>query len=244
MVPQYPQSQFTQSPSLGAIDVQEGVRLAIRRVYLWMTLGLFTTGVIAFLVAASPKLLNLVSTNPLIFYGAMIGELVLVVVLSAAIGKLSPAVAALLFFGYAALNGVTMAIIFLIYTNTGIAFSFFATASMFAAMSVVGYTTHVDLTKFGSLLMMGLIGIIVASVINIFLASSILYWVITYVGIALFVCLTAYDTQWIKNATTQAVSAGDRQMEGRVGIMGALRLYLDFINIFLLILRVAGGRRR
>lgn len=239
---QYP--QFTQSPSLGAIDVQEGVRLAIRRVYLWMTLGLLTTGIIAFGISASPTLLNLVVGNPIVFFGAMIAELVVVITLSAAINKLSPGVAALLFFGYAALNGITMAIIFLIYTGTGIAFSFFATASMFAAMSVVGYTTHVDLTKFGSLLMMGLIGLLVGSVINIFLASSVLYWIITYAGIALFVGLTAYDTQWIKNATVRAVSAGDMQMENRVGIMGALRLYLDFINIFLLILRVAGGRRR
>ena len=235
---------FPQSPSLGAIDIQEGVRLAMRRVYLWMTLGLFTTGVIAFLVAASPTVLNLVARNPFVFFGAMIGELILVVVLSAAINRLSPAAAALLFFAYAALNGVTISLIFLIYTGTGIAISFFATASMFAAMTVVGYTTQVDLTKFGSLLMMGLIGMIVASIVNLFWANSVLYWIITYAGIALFVGLTAYDTQWIKNATTQAVSAGDTQMEGRVGLIGALRLYLDFINMFLLILRVAGGRRR
>jgi hypothetical protein len=235
---------FPQSPSLGAIDVQEGVRLAMRRVYLWMTMGLFTTGVIAFLVAGNQTILNLVARNPFIFFGAMIGELILVFTLSAAINKLSPTVAALLFFGYAALNGVTISLIFLIYTNTGIAFSFFATASMFAAMSVVGYTTHIDLSKFSSLFMMGLIGMIIASVVNIFLASSILYWIITYAGIALFVGLTAYDTQWIKNATTQAVAMGDTQAEGRIGLLGALRLYLDFINLFLLILRVAGGRRR
>lgn len=235
---------FPQSPTLGTIDIQEGVRLAMRRVYLWMTLGLFTTGIIAFLVATNSTLLNLIASNPFIFYGALIGELILVVTLSAAIHKLSPAVAALIFFAYAALNGVTISLIFLIYTGTGIAFSFFATASMFAAMSVVGYTTHVDLSKFGSLLMMGLIGMLIASVINIFLASSVLYWIISYAGIALFVALTAYDTQWIKNATTQAVSAGDTQLESRVGLIGALRLYLDFINLFMLILRVAGGRKR
>lgn len=237
-------NQFPQSPSLGAIDVQEGVRLAIRRVYLWMTLGLFVTGAVAFLVAASPAVLNLVADNPFIFFGAAIVELILVFTLSAAINRLSPAVAALMFFAYAALNGITISLIFLIYTNTGIAFSFFATASMFAAMSVIGYTTSIDLSRFGSLFMMALIGMIIASVINIFLASSVLYWIITYVGILLFVGLTAYDTQWIKNATTRAVQAGDTQMEGRVGLIGALRLYLDFINIFLLILRVAGGRRR
>jgi len=235
---------FPQSSTLGTIDIQEGVRLAMRRVYLWMTLGLFTTGVIAFVVAANSTVLNLIASNPFIFYGAMIGELILVFTLSAAINKLSPAIAALMFFAYAALNGVTISLIFLIYTNTGIAFSFFATASMFAAMSVVGYTTNTDLSKFGSLLMMGLIGLVVASVINIFLASSVLYWIISFVGIALFVGLTAYDTQWIKRATTQAVSVGDTQLESRVGLIGALRLYLDFINLFLMILRVAGGRRR
>ena len=209
---------FPQSSSLGAIDIQEGIRLAMRRVYSWMTLGLLTTAVVAFGVAATPPLLRLIATNP--------------------------TVAMLIFFGYAALNGVTMSLIFLIYTGTGIAVSFLATASMFAAMSIVGYTTKIDLSKFGSLLMMGLIGMIVASVINWFLASSMLYWIITYFGILLFVGLTAYDTQWIKNATTQAVMQGNAQMESRIGLMGALRLYLDFINLFLLILRIAGGRRR
>ena len=235
---------FTQPSSLGAIDIQEGVRLAMRRVYLWMTLGLLTTAIVAFGVAATPPLLNLIVTNPILFYGALIGELILVFVFSAAVNRMSPAVATLIFFGYAALNGVTLSLIFLIYTGTGIAVSFFATASMFAAMSIVGYTTKIDLSKFGSLLMMGLIGMIIASVINWFLASSTLYWIITYAGILLFIALTAYDTQWIKNATTQAVMQGDAQMESRVGLMGALRLYLDFINLFLLILRIVGGRRR
>jgi len=235
---------FPQSSSLGAIDIQEGIRLAMRRVYSWMTLGLLTTAVVAFGVAATPPLLRLIATNPLLFYGALIGELILVFVFSAAINRMSPTVAMLIFFGYAALNGVTMSLIFLIYTGTGIAVSFLATASMFAAMSIVGYTTKIDLSKFGSLLMMGLIGMIVASVINWFLASSMLYWIITYFGILLFVGLTAYDTQWIKNATTHAVMQGNAQMESRIGLMGALRLYLDFINLFLLILRIAGGRRR
>lgn len=235
---------YPQSPALGAIDIQEGVRLAMRRVYLWMTLGLLTTAGVALLVATSRPLLTLVATNPFIFYGALIGEFVLVLVLSAGINRMSPAVAALTFFAYSALNGVTLSLIFLIYTHTGIAFSFLATASMFGAMTIVGYTTQADLSKLGSLLMMALIGLIVASIINLFVANDVLYWIISYAGVVIFVGLTAYDTQWIKRATQQAVAAGDTQLEARIGLMGALRLYLDFINLFWMILRIAGGRRR
>jgi hypothetical protein len=235
----YPQSQ-----SIGALDVQEGARLAMRRVYLWMTIGLLTTAVVALLVATSEPLLTLVATNPFIFYGAIIGELVLVLVLSAGINRMSPAVAALTFFVYSALNGVTLSLIFLIYTQTGIAFSFFATASMFGAMTIVGYTTQTDLSKLGSLLMMGLIGLIVASLINLFFANEVLYWISSFAGVVIFVGLTAYDTQWIKRATAQAVTSGDAQLERRIGVMGALRLYLDFINLFWMILRIAGGRKR
>jgi len=210
---------------------------------LWMALGLFVTAGVAFSVVSSAPLLRLVTATP-VFFGVIIAEFVVVLALSALVNKMSPAMAVLVFFFYAALNGVTMSIIFLVYTSSSIAFSFFAAGAMFAAMSIVGYTTQTDLSKFGSLLFMGLIGLIVASVINLFLASSLLYWIISYVGIALFVALTAYDTQWIKNATARALTAGDTQLEGRVGVMGALRLYLDFINLFVMILRVAGGRRR
>lgn len=234
---------YPQMPSLSALDLAEGVRLAMRRVYLWMAIGLFVTAAVAFGVVSSDALLRLVATGP-IFYGAIIGELIVVIALSAWINKMSPAMAALAFFFYAALNGLTMSLIFLVYTSTSVAFSFAATASMFAAMSIVGYTTQTDLSKFGSLLMMGLIGLIAASIVNIFFASSALYWVISYVGVALFVGLTAYDTQWIKKAATAALLNGDAQLEGRLGVMGALRLYLDFVNLFLMILRVAGGRRR
>ena len=235
---------FPQSPSLGALDLAEGLRLAMRRVYLWMAIGLFVTAGVAFSVVTSEPLLRLVLLNRAVFFGLLIGELVVVLALSALMNRMSPALAALVFFFYAALNGATMSVIFLVYTSSSIAFSFFAAGAMFAAMSIVGYTTQTDLSKFGSLLMMGLLGLIIASVVNLFFASSLLYWIISYVGIALFVGLTAYDTQWIKNATTQAIMAGDTQLEGRVGVMGALRLYLDFINLFLMILRVAGGRRR
>ena len=235
---------LTQSHSLGALDLAEGLRLAMRRVYLWMAIGLFVTAGVALAVVSSEPLLRLILLNRAVFFGLLIGEFVVVLTLSALVNRMSPAMAALVFFFYAALNGATMSVIFLVYTSSSIAFSFFAAGAMFAAMSIVGYTTQTDLSKFGSLLFMGLIGLIVASVINLFLASSLLYWIISYVGIALFVGLTAYDTQWIKNATARALTAGDTQLEGRVGVMGALRLYLDFINLFLMILRVAGGRRR
>jgi len=235
---------FPQSPSLGALDLAEGLRLAMRRVYLWMAIGLFVTAGVALTVVSSEPLLRLIVLNRAVFFGAIIGEFVVVLALSALVNRMSPAMAALMFFFYATLNGATMSIIFLVYTSSSIAFSFFAAGAMFAAMSIVGYTTQTDLSKFGSLLMMGLLGLIIASVVNLFFASSLLYWIISYAGIALFVGLTAYDTQWIKNATARALTAGDTQLEGRVGVMGALRLYLDFINLFLMILRVAGGRRR
>ena len=229
----------TSSPSLGALDFAEGVRLAIRRVYLWMAVGLFVTAAVAYTASTLPRALLAVAILP-----AIVLEFVVVLGLSALINKLSPAVASLAFFFYAALNGVTLSVIFLVYTGASIAFAFGATASMFAAMSIVGYTTKTDLTKFGSLLFMGLIGLLVASVINMFFASSVLYWIISFAGVVLFVGLTAYDTQRIKTMTEQAVMAGDVQAEGRVGVMGALRLYLDFVNLFLMILRIAGGRRK
>src|SRR3990172_3164059 len=169
---------YPQSPSLGALDFAEGVRLAIRRVYLWMAVGLFVTAAVAYVASTLPRALLGVLILP-----AIVLELVVVIGLSALINKLSPAVASLAFFFYAALNGITLSVIFLVYTGASIAFAFAATASMFAAMSIVGYTTKTDLTKFGSLLFMGLIGLLVASVINMFFASSVLYWIISFAGV-------------------------------------------------------------
>lgn len=233
----------TQSPSLGTLSIEEGLRLAMRRVYLWMTAGLLITAMISLTIASSKTLLLLVS-SPVIFFGAVILEFIVVIALSAAIHRMSSGVALMMFFLYSALNGITLSLIFLRYTGAGIAFSFLSTALMFSAMTIVGYTTRTDLTKFGSLLMMGLFGMIIASVVNIFFASSILYWLVSFVGVLVFVGLTAYDTQHIKQMTMQAIAQGDPNVEARVGIMGALRLYLDFINLFLLILRFAGGRRK
>jgi FtsH-binding integral membrane protein len=230
---------YPQTSSLGAIDIQEGVRLAMRRVYMWMTLGLLVTaGVSLVTLITVPAEVMLTLMLP-----AIIVELVVVLGLSFAISRISPTVAVLGFFFYAALNGFTLTPIFLAYTGASIGLAFFATASMFAAMTIIGYTTKVDLSGFGSFLFMGLIGLVIASIANLFFASTTLDYIITYAGILLFIGLTIYDTQWIKNATTQAVMAGDTQLEARIGVMGALRLYLDFINLFLRILRATGRRR-
>jgi hypothetical protein len=156
---------------------------------------------------------------------------------------MSPAAAVGLFFVYAALNGVTMSVIFAVYTLGSIAVTFFATACLFGAMTIIGYTTSRDLTKLGGFLLMGLIGFLIGSVINLFFASSVFYWLLTFAGIAIFVGLTAWNTQRIKNMTLAALQQGDELAAQRVGIIGALSLYLDFVNLFLLLLRL-GGRRR
>lgn len=230
---------YPQTSSYGAIDVQEGLRLAMRRVYMWMTLGLLVTaGTSVFTLFFVPA-----QVLSLIMIPTIIAEFVVVLGLSFLLNRISPTLAVLGFFFYAMLNGITLTVIFLAYTPGSIALSFFATASLFGAMTIVGYTTKTDLSRFGSFLFMALLGLIIASVINFFLASSVLDIIITYAGILIFVGLTAYDTQWIKQATQQAVASGDTQLEARIGVMGALRLYLDFINLFLRILRVAGRRR-
>jgi FtsH-binding integral membrane protein len=217
------------------------MRLAMQQVYLWMTVGLLATAGVAYFVVSTP-IFGLVR-NPIIFFGAFIVELVMVVALSRAIARMSPAAAVGLFFVYAALNGVTMSVIFAVYTLSSIAVTFFATACLFGAMTIIGYTTSRDLTKLGGFLLMGLIGFLIGSVINLFFASSAFYWLLTFAGIAIFVGLTAWNTQRIKNMTLTALQQGDELMAQRVGIIGALSLYLDFVNLFLLLLRL-GGRRR
>lgn len=234
------------SPSPLPVYVSEGeladkMRDAMRQVYLWMTVGLLATAGVAYFVVSTP-LLQLVA-NPIIFFGAIIVELIMVIALSAAISRMSPATAVGLFFVYAALNGVTMSLIFAVYTASSIAVTFFATACLFGAMTIIGYTTSRDLTKLGGFLMMGLIGFLIGSVVNLFFASSAFYWLLTFAGIAIFIGLTAWNTQRIKNMTLAALQQGDDVAAQRIGIIGALSLYLDFVNLFLLLLRL-GGRRR
>jgi uncharacterized protein len=211
----------------------------IRRVYNWMALGLACTAITALFTINSGLIYSLLS--PGVMLVLILAELGLVIALSAAIGRFQSSTALLMFFGYSFLNGLTLSTIFLVYTKASIANTFFVTAGTFAAMSVYGYTTKRDLTSMGSFLMMGLIGIIIASFVNLLFRSPAFYWLITYAGIAIFVGLTAYDAQKIKEMAYAGFSGSEEERKG--AIIGALRLYLDFINLFLLLLRIFGSRR-
>jgi hypothetical protein len=227
---------------MGTLARQEAVAGVMRQVYLWMAAGLFVTAGVAWVMAGTSAVL-IFAQQPFLFYGALIGELVLVIVLSAGINRLSATAGLVLFFAYAGLNGVTMALIFLIYTASSIASTFAVTAGLFAIMSILAYSTGIDLTRYRSLFLMGLVGLILGSVVNIFFANGILYWVLTYAGIALFLGLTAYDTQRIRRQAEAVIDGGEQASLQKLGIMGALSLYLDFINLFLLMLRLVGRRR-
>jgi uncharacterized protein len=213
----------------------------IRRVYNWMGLGLTVTALVALYTASNPALLGMIFGNSLVFFGLIIGQLALVFVLSGAINRFQASTATLLFFLYSALTGLTLSVIFLAYTRASIASTFLVTAGTFGVMSFYGYTTQRDLTSWGSFLFMGLIGIILASVVNIFFHSETIYWVVTYAGILIFVGLTAYDTQALKEMARAGFA--DEETERKSAVLGALRLYLDFINLFLMLLRVMGDRR-
>ncbi len=206
-------------------------------VYTWMTIGLLVTAVTAFAVASSPDLVMTVVRGWWFF---LLGELALVWILSASINRLSAVAATTMFVAYSALNGVTLSLILLIYTMSTVQLAFFATAGTFAVMSVYGRVTKADLSSMGNLLFMGLLGLIVASVVNVFWANSTMDWIITYAGILIFTGLTAYDTQKIKQMSYEISGGGE--LTQKVAIMGALRLYLDFINLFLFMLRLLGRR--
>ena len=211
------------------------------RVFGWMAFALAITGGIAYLVANSPQMLQFVFGNTYVFFGLIIGEFLLVGYLSAAVNRMSAGTATMVFLMYSVLNGLTMAFVFLIYTSTSIAGTFLITAGTFAAMSLYGYFTKNDLTKAGSLLFMALIGLVLASIVNIFLRSPMMYWILTYAGILIFVGLTAYDTQKIKQMNI--IGNEGTEEDHKEAIMGALTLYLDFINLFLYLLRLFGNRK-
>ncbi len=212
----------------------------ITKVYAWMTVALVITAVVAMLTASSPTMLNAIFSNKIVFWGLVLGQLGMVWYLSAAIQRMSANTATIVFLLYAAATGLTLASIFVVFTAASIASTFFVTAGTFGAMSMYGYFTKRDLTKMGSLLMMALIGLIIASVVNIFMASSTLYWITTYAGILIFVGLVAYDTQKIKEMNIIGNEGTDE--DRKEAIMGALALYLDFINLFLYLLRLLGRR--
>ncbi len=210
----------------------------IRRVYNWMALGLAVTAITALFVINSGLIYSIL--NPMVMMLLIVAELGIVIALSAAIGRLQSSTALFMFFAYSFLNGLTLSTIFLIYTRASIASTFFITAGTFAAMSIYGYTTKRDLTSVGSFMTMGLIGIIIASFVNFFFRSPAIYWLVTYAGIAIFVGLTAYDAQKIKEMAYGGFAGSEEERKG--AIIGALRLYLDFINLFLLLLRIFGRR--
>lgn len=223
------------------LEMSAAFPVLMRKVYLWMTLALVITGFTAYYVAHNETLLTALVTNQILFWGLVIGELVLVFVLSAAINKLSLTMATLMFVLYSLLNGATMSFIFLIYTYSSITNVFFITAATFAAMAAFGYFTKTDLTSMGKILMMALIGIIIATIVNIFTKSEGLAMILNYLGVLVFVGLTAYDSQKIKQMMLTATDAGEGAQ--KMALLGALSLYLDFINLFLYLLRLFGSRR-
>ncbi len=211
------------------------------RVYNWMTAGLAVTGGLAFYVSNSETMMNIIHGNPIVPIVLIVAQLGLVVYLSGWIEKMSASQATGIFMLYAGLTGLTFSFIFIAYTAASITSTFFVTAGTFAAMSIYGYTTKKDLTSWGSFLFMGLIGIIIASLVNMFLQSTAMHWIITYAGVLIFIGLTAYDTQKIKEMNILGNEGTDE--DTKEAISGALRLYLDFINLFLMLLRIMGDRR-
>jgi FtsH-binding integral membrane protein len=236
--PPYPVTVTARAPAYaaGAADAE---RTFIGSVYRWMALGLLVTAGVAFAVATTPALLEAVVLNRWVFYGLMIAEFGLVIALSAMLPRLSRAAAGGLFLLYSALNGATLSVILLVYTGNSVALAFGITASTFAAMSVYGTVTRRDLTSWSSFLMMGLFGVVIASLVNLFLHSTAMQFVISCAAVVVFTGLTAYDTQKLR---AYARAGGSTAAGAPVG--GALSLYLDFINLFLAVLQLLGGRRR
>lgn len=211
------------------------------KVYGWMSFALVVTGFVAMLTASNPELMQLIFGNRFTLIALLLIEFGMVMALAGWVSKMSASTATLVFILYSALNGVTFSGIFVVYTAESIASTFFITAGTFGTMSFYGYTTKSDLTRWGSLLMMGLFGLIIASVVNFFMNSSMLYWVTTFAGVLIFVGLTAYDTQKIKNMNI--IGNEGTEEDKKEAIMGALSLYLDFINLFLFLLRIFGKRK-
>lgn len=216
------------------------VSTLLKSVYMQMAAALSVTGLVAYFLSESPAFWETLATNPSIIWITIIAQFGLVIWLSARLQSMSMSTATLLFIAYSALMGVTMSSIFLVYTMESIASTFFITAGTFGAMSVIGLVTRMDLSRIGSILLMALIGLIIATIVNIFLGSETLYWVISYVGVLIFVGLTAFDTQKIKDMIVQYGSADE--VGYKIALMGALTLYLDFINLFLYLLRILGNR--
>ncbi|MCC8463544.1 Bax inhibitor-1/YccA family protein [Photorhabdus bodei] len=230
--------------SNGSIIQQAGTGLQtyMAQVYGWMTCGLLLTAFVAWYVSQNQDLVVYIFSNSILFYGLIIAQFGLVFALSGMINRMGASLATGLFMLYSALTGLTLSSIFVVYTTGSIASTFVVTAGMFGALSFYGYTTKRSLSGLGSFLFMGLIGIILASLINLWLKSEALMWAVTYIGVVIFAGLTAYDTQKLKEMGAD-LDVNDKENLRKFSIVGALTLYLDFINMFLMLLRIFGDRR-
>ena len=234
------QPRWTVRPAIGAqVDIDVGLRDYMLRIYNYMASGLALTGIVAYVFAQYLETNRALAHSPVMFL-VILAPLGLVMWLSYGINRMQASTAQGLFWLYAGLMGLSMSTIFLVYTETSIARVFFITAGTFAAMSLYGYTTQRDLTQWGSFLFMGLIGIIIASLVNLFLGLQVIQFAISVIGVVVFVGLTAYDTQSIKEMYFET---DDAQTAGKKAVMGALRLYLDFINLFMMLMQLLGTRR-
>jgi len=232
---------FNNTETIQEVRVHEVAHTFMTQVYVWMCFGLAVTGGLALFTASSERLFMMLFGRGMVPFFIMAAiQLGIVFYVSSRITKLSPTVASALFVLYAALNGLILAPIFLVYTSGSIASTFFVTAGTFGAMSLYGYTTKKDLSGLGSFLMMGLIGIIIATIVNLFLRNETTMWVITYIGVIVFVLLTAYDTQKIKQMAYELDQNED--LRSSVAVLGALKLYIDFVMIFIYLLRIFGSR--
>jgi FtsH-binding integral membrane protein len=232
-----------QQNSILAQGTQVLVNDFVRSVYNWMFIGLGVTGLTALYVSSSETMMQLVFGNRLIFFGLIIGELALVFSISGMVNRMSAGTATMLFIIYSILNGVTLSVIFMAYARASIVSTFFICGATFLACSIYGWTTKKDLTSWGGFLFMGLIGVIIASLVNLFIRSSAFSMLVSYIGVIVFVGLTAYDTQKLKNMAMTQPAGLDGAVLRKGTILGALSLYLDFINLFLFLLRILGRGR-
>ncbi len=226
----------------GYAAIDEGLRTHMNKVYGLMSVGMLLTGLVAWAVGTNEQMLQAIFTTPLKWV-VMFAPLALVFAFGAMLPRMSAATAQLVFYVYAALVGLSLSFIFAVFTGVSITQTFLVTAIAFAGLSLYGYTTKKDLSGMGTFLMMGLIGLIVASIVNIFLASSAVAFAISVIGVLIFAGLTAYDTQSIKNTYIAHAQMGDQEWLQKSAIMGALNLYLDFINMFMFLLQFMGDRR-
>lgn len=238
-----PEEQAAQQPQL-VISAEDAARIQgafMRQVYGWMAAALALTGGVAMLISSTPEIVEIVAGNRLVFFGLLLLEMFVVGYISSRAFDMSVGSVTGAFIAYSLLNGVTLSIIFLVFTQDSIASTFFVTGGTFAVMSLYGYFTRTNLAHWGNVLMMGLVGLIIASVVNIFWLNSMLYTITSCIGVILFVALTAYDTQKMKALAFLGIE--DEETDRKAAVLGALTLYLDFINLFLFLLRIFGRRR-